>query len=140
LGNPHVERELLPKPIEALWGVHVCCIAAVGWRSYAVAHTGEVWAWGEDAANSNSPPLGHGEQMDCPLPKPIEALRGVNVDAVAAGDNHTLAVADDGSVYAWGGESAPRAGALGPGPSVSDAEVPTSQLIPGLRVACACGR
>lgn len=44
LGNPEVERELLPKPIEALRGVHVGCIAAGGARSCAVADTGEVWA------------------------------------------------------------------------------------------------
>jgi alpha-tubulin suppressor-like RCC1 family protein len=44
LGNLHVERELLPKPVEALRGVRVGSIAACAWRSYAVADTGEVWA------------------------------------------------------------------------------------------------
>jgi alpha-tubulin suppressor-like RCC1 family protein len=45
LGNPHVEEELLPKPVEALRGVRVGSIAATYHRSYAVSDTGEVWAW-----------------------------------------------------------------------------------------------
>jgi alpha-tubulin suppressor-like RCC1 family protein len=46
LGNPDVERERLPKPVEALRGVRVGNIAAAGSRSYAVTCTGKVWAWG----------------------------------------------------------------------------------------------
>jgi alpha-tubulin suppressor-like RCC1 family protein len=140
LGNPHVERELLPKPVEALRGVSVGSVAAGSYRSYAVADTGELWAWGW-GMKAVFAPLGHGEQMDCPLPKPIESLRGVKVDAVAAGERHTLALADDGSVYVWGDRFAADSGALGLGPSVNDAgragrAVHTPQRIPGLRVAC----
>jgi alpha-tubulin suppressor-like RCC1 family protein len=116
LGNPNVERELLPTPFEALRGVRVSSIAAGSWRSYAVADTGEVWAWGHDG----SVPLGHCERMDCPLPKPLEVSRGLKVDAVAADEFHTLALADDGSVYVWGDCNAARRGALGLGPSVRD--------------------
>jgi alpha-tubulin suppressor-like RCC1 family protein len=101
LGNPHVERELLPTPVEALRGVRVCSIAAASERSYAAADTGQLWAWGIDhRCNSSSTAVGHGEQMDCPLPKPIESLRGVKMDAVVGSDGHTLALADDGRVYA----------------------------------------
>jgi alpha-tubulin suppressor-like RCC1 family protein len=136
LGNPHVERELLPKPVEALLGVRVGSVAVAGCRSYAVADAGEAWAWGGD--NGPSVPLGHGEQMNCPLPKPIESLWGIKVDAVIACEMHTLALADDGSVHAWGASQVAKMGALGLGPAVSDAGecVPTPQCIPGLRVAC----
>jgi alpha-tubulin suppressor-like RCC1 family protein len=97
LGNPHVGGQPLPTPVEALRGVRVGSVAATGFRCYAVADTGELWAWGVEGV-----PLGHGEDMHGPLPKPIESLRGIKVDAVAGSNQHTLAVADDGSVYAWG--------------------------------------
>jgi alpha-tubulin suppressor-like RCC1 family protein len=42
LGDPHVERELLPRRIEALRSVRVSSVAADGFHSYAVAGTGEV--------------------------------------------------------------------------------------------------
>jgi alpha-tubulin suppressor-like RCC1 family protein len=136
LGNPYVEAEPLPKPVEALRGVWVGSIAAAGWHTHAVADTGEVWAWGHAAFND---PLGHGdEQRVFPQPKPIESLRGVKVDAVVTGEVHKLALADDGSVYAWGSKNAVESGSLGPGPFESDAQgrVATPQLIPALRVAC----
>jgi alpha-tubulin suppressor-like RCC1 family protein len=127
---------LLPKPVEALRGVRVGSIAAAAFRSYAVADTGELWAWGVDFPGFSD--LGHGELTSCLLPKPIKSLRGIKLDAVAVGSFHTLALADDGSVYAWGGEDAANVGALGLGPAVSDADVPvpTPQRIPALRVAC----
>jgi alpha-tubulin suppressor-like RCC1 family protein len=138
LGNPGVEREVLPKPIEALRGVRVGSIAAPGLCSYAVSDTGEVWAWGCDEDSRFEAPLGRDEQVSCPLLKPIESLRGIKVDAVTAGDHHTLALADDGSVYVWGSMSSAHSGALGLGTSVSDAGegVPTPQRVPWLRVAC----
>jgi alpha-tubulin suppressor-like RCC1 family protein len=138
LGNPHVERELLPKPVEALRGVRMGSVAAAGEHSYAVTDTGELWAWG--AKSNGVCPLGHGENNTCPLPKPIESLRGIKVDAVAVGYFHTLALADDGGVYAWGDNDAAKSGALGRGPSVraAGAAVPTPQRITALRVAC-CG-
>jgi alpha-tubulin suppressor-like RCC1 family protein len=133
LGTMHVSSELLPKPVEALRGVWVGSVAAAGLRSYAVADTGEVWAWGCDSARA--PLLGHGEHQNCPLPKPIGSLRGVKVHAVSAGEKHTLAQADDGRVYAWGGGDAARVGALGLGPAVSGSarSVPTPQRIPALQ-------
>jgi E3 ubiquitin-protein ligase HERC2 len=100
LGDPHVEGELVPRPVEALRGVRVGSIAGFGLRSYAVADTGELWAWGGEGDYSS--PLGHSKRISCPLPNPIESLRGIKVDAVAAIVSHTLALADDGSVYAWG--------------------------------------
>jgi alpha-tubulin suppressor-like RCC1 family protein len=126
----------LPKPIEALRGVRVSSVAAGGRRSFAVADTGELWAWGSDG--DDLPPIGHGERKPCPLPKPIESLRGIKLDAVATSTYHTLALADDGSVYAWGNKEAAGKGALGLGPAVREAgqAVLTPQRVPGLRVVC----
>jgi hypothetical protein len=81
-----------------------------------VASTGEVWAW-------DGHPVGY---KTGPPPKPIEALQGVKVDALAVRCTEALALADDGSVYVWHAERV-----------VADPENEfTPQRIPGLRVAC----
>jgi alpha-tubulin suppressor-like RCC1 family protein len=138
LGDPQVEMQLLPTPVEALRGLRVGSIAAAGLRSYAATDTGELWAWRINLAYGTSTPLGHGELYDCQCPKPIASLRGLRVVAVDAGENHTLAVADDGSVYAWGHVRTAKWGSLGLGPTASLAQtaVRTPQRIPALRVAC----
>jgi alpha-tubulin suppressor-like RCC1 family protein len=136
LGDPHVERELLPKPVEALRGVRVTSFTIACLRNYAVADTGELWVSGQGLKQC---PLGHGEQKDCLLPKPISSLRGVKVDVVATCDCQTVAVADDGSMYAWGNTDTSMLGALGLGSSGSVGAPRaglTAQRIPALRVAC----
>jgi alpha-tubulin suppressor-like RCC1 family protein len=131
LGNPHAQGRCLPKLVEALRGVLVGGVAAAPGRSYAVADTGELWAWGGD----NAVPIGHANDSGCPLPKPIEALRGIRVDVVAGSYYHTLTQADDGSVYAWGHDHAARVGVLGFGALVESADetVSTPQRIPPWR-------
>jgi alpha-tubulin suppressor-like RCC1 family protein len=138
LCNPHVERELLPKPVEALRGVRMASVAAGHVRSYTLADTGELWAWGEDS--EGHAPLGHGARIHCPLPKPIESLRNVKMSAVSAHEHHTLALADNGSVYAWGDSRAAGSGALGLGRPVQNAwrAVRKPRRIRALRVACDC--
>jgi alpha-tubulin suppressor-like RCC1 family protein len=136
LGNAHVREELQPKLVEALRGVRVGCVAASHVRSCAVADTGGVWAWGLN--NVVDPPVEQDEANICREPKPMQPLRGVKVDALSVDDNHVLALADDGVVYACGSKSAANSGALGLGPAVSDEGegALVSQRILGLRVAC----
>jgi alpha-tubulin suppressor-like RCC1 family protein len=137
LGNPNVKKELLPKPVETLRGVRIGSIVAAGVRTCTVSVTGEVWTWGCD--RHGAAPLGHGERVNCPLPTPIESLRGVKVDAVAADDGHTLVQADDGSLYAWGGSRATKACALGLGGSCQTFRKKmdsTPTRLPSLRTAC----
>jgi alpha-tubulin suppressor-like RCC1 family protein len=86
--------------------------------------------------------------MGCQLPKPIESLQGVKVDAVAANQKHTLALMEDGSVYAWGDEevylenewvvSVAASGALGLGSSAGYTWglVSAPLRVNALRVAC----
>jgi alpha-tubulin suppressor-like RCC1 family protein len=135
LGHPEVESDYLPKPIEALRGVRVGSIAAGRNHSYAVADTGELWAWGCAGA---LPPLGDREQEDCSLLEPVKWLKGIKTDAIADGYDHTLALADDGSVYTWGGENARKSGALGLGPAVTEPyrKAIYPLRVPGLHVAC----
>jgi E3 ubiquitin-protein ligase HERC2 len=131
LGNPDVEWELLPRPVEALRSVCVVSIAASSSHSCALAGTGELYTWGF------GPPLGQGMNNHCPLPTPVESLQGIKVVAVSTGQQ-TLAMANDGSVYSLGDGFAAEWGVLGLGAAVKEAGEceRTAQCVPALRVAC----
>lgn len=46
--------------------------------------------------------LGIGTRNNTPKPTLVKELVGVNIIGLAGGEEHTVAVADDGRVYAWG--------------------------------------
>lgn len=64
-------------------------------------------------------------------------MPGIKVNAVAASEHYTLAVADDGRVYSWGDEHAAKWGSLGLGLALRFAAkaVPTPRRFPALLVA-----
>lgn len=98
---------MFPKEIEALRGVDVASVSAGGGHVLALTYTGGVYSWGK-----NWRALGHGGPasprndtiggIQTHPPERVEALRGVRVRCVAAGDEHCCAVSDDGHVYTWG--------------------------------------
>jgi alpha-tubulin suppressor-like RCC1 family protein len=88
----------IPRSITALLGQDVRAIAT-GWCvSYAVTAAGALYTWGENASGS----LGHGDNRDWDRPMLVQALQGIRVVGVSIHDVHTLALAADGSVYAFG--------------------------------------
>ena len=73
---------------------------------------GGVWAWGSDSDGQ----LGNGAGTTANQPAPA-ALAGVTgITAIAAGLNHSLALKADGTIVAWGDDSA---GQLGNGAAVT---------------------
>jgi alpha-tubulin suppressor-like RCC1 family protein len=81
----------------------IVAVAAGGTHSLALDANGDVWAWGSNTVRQ----LGDG--TDTPkrltpvkLARPADLAAGANFIAIAAGNYHSLALASDGSVYAWG--------------------------------------
>jgi alpha-tubulin suppressor-like RCC1 family protein len=90
-------------------------------------HVGSVLAWGWNYAGQ----LGDGTTTDSTLPVPVHLPAGSRATAVAAGDDHSLALTSDGRVLAWGYN---RSGELGDGATtVSTLPVPV-HLPPGTRI------
>ena len=96
LGDGTSTKRISPVQVPGLTGV--VAVEAGGQHSLAVKSDGTVWAWGWNSYGQ----LGDGTATDrrsCPVQ--VRNLTGVV--AVAAGYWQGLAVKDDGTVWAWGG-------------------------------------
>ena len=96
LGDGH--SQWLPKALAALLPERVWEVAAGVSYSLALTDRGELYTFGDGSTCQ----LGHGDRKDRFQPTLVEALKGVKVRSVAAGEYHTCAVTDDGALYTWG--------------------------------------
>ncbi|MDQ3630674.1 MAG: DUF1963 domain-containing protein [Actinomycetota bacterium] len=111
-------------------GSHVAVAAG---REFALALTadGAVEAWGANAHGE----LGDGTTRHAPRPRRIEGMEA-RIRAVAAGNQHSLALTDDGSVLSWGWNFH---GALGTGSRENRRRPGPVIGLPGPVVAIAAG-
>ncbi|MEK5039861.1 RCC1 domain-containing protein [Sporosarcina sp. FSL K6-3457] len=85
----------MPKQIERLTGIME--IAAGDNHTIALAQNRTtIWAWGSNFYGQ----LGDGGREERLHPVTVEGIQGVKM--IAAGNDHTIAVKDDGSVWTWG--------------------------------------
>ena len=104
LGNNTTSDSLIPVAVTttgALAGKTVTAIAAGGTHSLALTSDGKVYSWG---LNGNGQ-LGNNSTAQSNVPVAVTAtgtLAGKTVIAIAAGNNHSLALTSDGAVYSWG--------------------------------------
>jgi Regulator of chromosome condensation (RCC1) repeat len=110
LGDGTGSLQLVPVRVQGLRGpVWPVAISAGFFHSLALANNGTVWAWGD----ASSGKLGNEHEFGMSLvpgqvlirtlgPRP-QVLQGVV--AIAAGQNHSLALKSNGEVWAWGDNS-----------------------------------
>ena len=72
-------------------------VSAGGWHNLALKADGTVWAWGENTQGQLGVPA---STPRSDLAVKVAGLKGIV--AVAAGRKHSLALKDDGTVWAWG--------------------------------------
>jgi len=123
-------------PVEVINLSKVVAVAAGGDHSLALLNDGTVWAWGLGASGQ----LGDGSsgdniQRNTPVQVSTTWDNNRKAVAIAAGAEHSMALLDDGTVWAWGkGDS----GQLGDGTG-ADSPVPVqAQGLTGV-TAIACG-
>ena len=98
LGHGDRTNHLAPRLVAALQSVCVSAVAA-GWdHSLALSEAGDVYSFGHGGSGQ----LGHDLVLTELTPRPIAALQGVRVGAVAAGWRHSLVVSKAGRLYSFG--------------------------------------
>jgi len=83
----------------------VTAVAAGSGHTVALKNDGTVWAWGN---NSNGQLGDGGAALISTIPVQVKGLSGMAVGfvtAVSAGYDHTVALKNDGTVWAWGNNS-----------------------------------
>jgi alpha-tubulin suppressor-like RCC1 family protein len=110
-GERGPEARLIPSRVEGV--VDATALAAGATFSLALTRDGRVWAWGSNVYGT----LGQGS-FGGDYPRPVEVVGLPRMVAIASGWQHALAVAEDGSVWAWGSNSG---GQLGDGTHESSA-------------------
>ncbi|XP_015684987.1 protein RCC2-like [Protobothrops mucrosquamatus] len=126
-----------------LWGPHrYGCLSGIQIRTAisgpCAAHSlfitveGKLWSWGRNDKGQ----LGHGDTKRVDAPKPIEVLSSETVVSAACGRNHTLALTENGAVFAFGEN---KMGQLGLGNQTDAIPSPTQIMYNGqpiTKVAC----
>jgi alpha-tubulin suppressor-like RCC1 family protein len=84
----------------ALSGVTIVSLSAGSYHSLARSSTGLVYGWGLNSSYQLG--LGDTTQRTTPVAITGGGLSGKNVISIDVGGNHSVALADDGTVYTWG--------------------------------------
>ncbi|KAM3935649.1 RCC1 and BTB domain-containing protein 2 isoform 1-T1 [Leptodactylus fuscus] len=102
VGSGSTANQPIPRRVTScLQNKIVVGIACGQMSSMAIVDNGEVYAWGY---NGNGQ-LGLGSSGNQPTPCRIAALQGIRVEQIVCGYAHTLALTDEGVLYAWGANS-----------------------------------
>ena len=99
LGVGDREDRNVPTRVDTL--SHVVDVSAGGAHTLAVTSDGAIFSWG----GGGSGRLGHGDdEATVDVPRRIEhpALEGVRIVRVGAGEDHSMAVSEEGRLYVWG--------------------------------------
>ncbi|MEA2090747.1 MAG: hypothetical protein U9O83_00080, partial [Campylobacterota bacterium] len=124
-----------PTPVQAIGLTNVQTIAAGEHHSLALLSDGSVWIWGDNSYEQlqQLDPVYKGGYSSIPV-KSYTLHSGII--AIAAGDNHTLALDSNGAVWAWGENDY---GQLGSTSTDSDHNFPIQVVVPGIVEAIAAG-
>jgi alpha-tubulin suppressor-like RCC1 family protein len=96
---PQIGRDISNNaPLQVSDLADVIDIAAGYEHVVAVKTDGTVWAWGSNYWNQ----LGNGNSRSVFQETPVQVVNLGNVRKVASSFDHTLAILDDGTVWAWG--------------------------------------
>ncbi|MDO9140563.1 MAG: hypothetical protein Q7U38_09585, partial [Methylobacter sp.] len=96
LGHNNTDNKAQPTQIAGI--ENIIAISAGGNHSLLLGRDGKVYSFGWGTNGK----LGHGDLHDKTVPTQIAAVGDINITAISAGNEHSLLLAEDGKVYAFG--------------------------------------
>lgn len=98
LGNAGTTQQPLPVQVASTLTGSVVAIAAGDFHAVALKDDGTLWAWGYNQWGM----VGDNTLVQRTSPVPVSSTYGGGITSLACGSTHTLALKNDGSVWAWG--------------------------------------
>ena len=98
LGNGTTTNANMPVPVSGLSGL--TGIAGHQISSFALKSDGTIWAWGDNSFGELGNPTNANTSTPVTTPVPVSNISGAT--AIAAGNGFSLALKNDGTVWAWG--------------------------------------
>ncbi|MEO5331963.1 MAG: Ig-like domain-containing protein [Magnetococcus sp. YQC-5] len=96
LGNGTTTNSSIPVQVSGLSGI--TAIAVGEGHAMALKSDGTVWTWGENSSGQ----LGNGTFSSTATKTPIQVPGLSNVVAIAVGENHSIAMKSDNTIWSWG--------------------------------------
>ena len=112
LGNGTTDAAEAPVAVTVPCDERLTQVSGGGVHSLALSADGRVWAWGDNSHGQ----LGDGTTLSSPTPVAVRLPEGTCIVEIAAMANASLALANDGRVYAWGDNTF---GQLGDGTTIT---------------------
>uniref|UniRef100_A0A8C9MMW7 Inhibitor of Bruton tyrosine kinase n=1 Tax=Serinus canaria TaxID=9135 RepID=A0A8C9MMW7_SERCA len=79
-------------------GVYIKQVVLCKFHSVFLSHKGQVYTCGHGQGGR----LGHGDEQTCLVPRLVEGLTGHQCSQIAAAEDHTVVLTEDGNVYTFG--------------------------------------
>ncbi len=134
LGDGTTVSRPVPGSVQPLpGGRQVTVLAAGEGHNFVISEDQSLWAWGPNGSGR----LGDGTTLDRPTPVEVVIPGDRAPVAIAAGNQHTLALAEDGTVWSWGLNTV---GQLGDGTTTSRSTPGAVNLPPGVRIVAISSR
>ncbi|KAM7136933.1 inhibitor of Bruton tyrosine kinase isoform 2-T2 [Molossus nigricans] len=79
-------------------GVYIKQVVLCKFHSVFLSQRGQIYTCGHGPGGR----LGHGDEQTCLIPRLVEGLSGHNCSQVAAAEDHTIVLTEDGCIYTFG--------------------------------------
>jgi len=76
----------------------ICSVSCGDKHSLAYCESGELYAWGSGEHGA----LGRGNTSLVPIPQPVSALSGTQINSISCGEAFSAAITGTGDLYMWG--------------------------------------